>query len=109
MFTAEDARKAVIQYEEYVKQSTLTNLVNTGNNPEALTVYENAIYEKANKGHTNLTVKLVRGNQYSNDLEKYLVNSDIRTILKYLGYKVSSNDVRTSAYDTEIDSYTISW
>ena len=110
MFTAEDARNAVIEYEEYSRNCILTNLVNQEENAKALVAFETAIREKAANGFTQLKVKCsLPGEEYISDLEKYLKETEIKTILKYLGYNISIKNISVSFDEVEPSFFIISW
>ena len=110
MFTAEDARNAVAKYEKETKQRTLENLLKIEKNSEALVVVEKAIYEKAANGFTQLKIKCsLPGEEYISDLEKYLKETEIKTILKYLGYNITTKSISVSFDKFEPSYFIISW
>lgn len=95
MYTAQQAREDVNKYEVHVREETLENLLKKDNNKIALEIYEAEIEYLATKGCSTLLV-----NNTKPDLFDLVNTSDIRTILKFMGYKVET------AYDNYVK---ISW
>lgn len=88
MYTARQARDAVTKYEDEVRQKTIENLLNNEDNNIALQIFEAEIESIASKGYTALII-----NNYNKpELYNLLVTTDIITILKFLGYKISINN-----------------
>ena len=95
MYTAEQAREDVKKYEDEVKKSTLENLLNNEDNNIALQIFEAEIESMASKGNTALFIN----NDNKQELYNLLETTDIKTILKFLGYKITINNKH----------YTITW
>lgn len=95
MYTAKQARDTVAKYEEAVKQNTLENLLNKQDNEIALQIFEAEIESMASKGNTALFIN----NDNKQELYNLLETTDIKTILKFLGYKITINN----------KYYTITW
>jgi hypothetical protein len=86
MYTAKQAREAVNKYEEDTKQRTLENLLEKENNSMALQIFEEEIFELASKGCSILNI-----NHLKPELLKLIETTDIKTILKFLGYSIETN------------------
>lgn len=83
MYTAEQARNDVKKYEDEVKLTTLENLLSKQDNEIALQLFEAEIESLANKGCTTLVINHLRP-----ELFKLCETTDIKNILKYLGYSI---------------------
>lgn len=88
MYTARQARDAVTKYEDEVRQKTIENLLNNEDNNIALQIFEDEIASIASKGNTTLFIN----NDNKPELYNLLETTDIITILKFLGYKISINN-----------------
>lgn len=86
MYTAKQARDTVVKYEEAAKQKTLENLLNKEDNSIALQIFETEIESLASKGSSILLI-----NHLKPDLFKLFETTDIKNILKYLGYNIETN------------------
>lgn len=86
MYTAKQAREDVTKYEDEVRINTLENLLNKQDNEIALQIFEAEIESLANKGSTTLLI-----NHQKPDLFKLFETTDIKNILKYLGYNIETN------------------
>lgn len=95
MYTAEQAREDVKKYEEEVRMNTLENLLTNQDNEIALQIFEAEIMSAAFKGNTALFIN----NDNKQELYNLLETTDIKTILKFLGYKITVNN----------KYYTITW
>ena len=95
MYTAEQARADVKKYEDEVRINTLENLLNKQDNEIALSIFEAEIESMASKGNTALFIN----NDNKQELYNLLETTDIKTILKFLGYKFTINN----------KYYTITW
>ena len=96
MYTAQQAREDVNKYEAHVREETLENLLKHTHNSIALEIFEAEIESLASKGHTKLFI-----NRYNySELYDLIQETDIKTILKFLGYSIDSE------YGT---SYSIKW
>lgn len=87
MYTAEQARADVKKYEDEVRINTLENLLNKQDNEIALSIFEAEIESMASKGNTALFIN----NDNKQELYNLLETTDIKTILKYLGYSIEVN------------------
>ena len=85
MYTAAQARETVKEYETHVKEKTLENLLVKEENQLALQLFENEIYNMASKGNTMLLI-----NDENNELFKAFQSTDIKTILRFLGYSIDT-------------------
>ena len=95
MYTAKQAREDVAKYEDEVRINTLENLLNKQDNEIALQIFEAEIESLASKGNTALFINKDNKQELYNLLE----TTDIKIILKFLGYKITVNN----------KYYTISW
>ena len=95
MYTAEQAREDVKKYEDTVRITTLENILNKQDNEIALSIFEAEIESMASKGNTALFIN----NDNKPELYNLLETTDIKTILKFLGYKITINN----------KYYTITW
>lgn len=95
MYTAEQAREDVKKYEDNVRINTLENLLNKQDNEIALQIFEAEIESMASKGNTAIFIN----NDYKPELYNLLETTNIKTILKFLGYKITINNKH----------YTITW
>ena len=86
MYTAEQARADVKKYEDEVRINTLENLLNKQDNEIALSIFEAEIESLASKGYTTLVINHLRP-----ELFKLCETTDIKNILKYLGYSIEVN------------------
>ena len=86
MYTAEQARNDVKKYEDEVKLTTLENLLSKQDNEIALQLFEAEIESLASKGYTTLVINHLRP-----ELFKLCETTDIKNILKYLGYSIEIN------------------
>jgi hypothetical protein len=96
MYTAAQAREDVKKYEDTVRITTLENLLNNQDNEIALSIFEAEIESMASKGNTAL---FINNNDNKPELYNLLETTDIKTILKFLGYKITINN----------KYYTITW
>ena len=94
MYTASQAREDVKKYETYIRQETLDNLLSKTDNDIALQMFEPEIESRASKGCSALIVSK------GSELYELIETTDIKTILKFLGYKIESQ------YG---DKYIITW
>ena len=87
MLTAIDARQKAKKFEEEQKSLILENLMENVDNKIALEIFEEEIDSLATKGNSIL---------YINETKKELLNlietTDIKTILKFLGYLIIKED-----------------
>lgn len=95
MYTAEQARNDVKKYEDEVKLTTLENLLSKQDNEIALQIFEAEIESMSSKGNTALFIN----NDNKQELYNLLETTDIKTILNFLGYKITINN----------KYYTITW
>ena len=86
MYTAKQAREDVTKYEDEVRINTLENLLKKQDNEIALQIFESEIESLANKGYTTLLI-----NHLKPELFKLCETTDIKNILKYLGYSIEIN------------------
>ena len=86
MYTAEQAREDVKKYEDKVKISTLENLLSKQDNEIALQIFEAEILSLASKGYTTLLI-----NHLKPELFNLCETTDIKNILKYMGYSIEVN------------------
>lgn len=87
MYTAEQAREDVKKYEDKVRITTLENLLNKQDNEIALSIFEAEIESMASNGNTGISINKNNKQELYNLLE----TTDIKTILKFLGYKIITN------------------
>ena len=94
MYTAAQAREDVKKYEAHIRLETLDNLLAKEDNNIALQIFESEIESKASKGCTALIASK------GSELYDLIETTDIKTILKFLGYNIESQ------YG---DKYIITW
>lgn len=99
MYTAEDARNSVIKHEIVTRQKTIDNLMANADNKIAYDIIIEEIRTIAMRGETKMVIlpKDTEAMSLFND-------TDIKTILKFLGY-----DIKTNVINNKPESYLISW
>lgn len=86
MYTAQQAREDVKKYEAHIKLETLENLLSKEDNSIALQIFEAEIESLASKGQTALVI-----NKSTGELFDLINDTDIKTILKFMGYSIDSH------------------
>lgn len=84
MYTAAQAREDVKKYETHIRLETLDNLLAKEDNVIALQIFEPEIENQASKGCTVLIASK------GSELYDLIETTDIKTILKFLGYNIES-------------------
>lgn len=99
MYTAEDARNSVIKFEIDTKQKTIDNLMDKVINEIAYDIIIEEIKTRAMKGETKMFIS-----QINEELMSLFIETDIKTILRFLGY-----DIKTDVVNNKPISFIISW
>ena len=99
MYTAEDARNSVIKFEIDTKQKTIDNLMDNIDNKIAYDIIIEEIKTRAMKGETKMFIS-----QINEELMSLFIKTDIKTILRFLGY-----DIKTDVVNNKPISFIISW
>lgn len=99
MYTANQAREDVKKYEARIKEQTLEKLLEKEENANALQIFETKIFSLASEGNTKLVFT-----HREQELFKLFKKTDIKLILKYLGYSIKVEEEYGS-----LKEFTISW